>query len=639
MRTDHKPLLALNRTHGNLPVERLQAELQDYMPYTVEYMKGTLMPADGLSRSAVSTAAVQSEFAYSERQIKQLQQEDPLCKAITCFLWYKLIPRDANLRSLVRQFGNTCRHVNGILKRRTSRGKEVVVAPAGIRLRLLHDAHDNRLAGHFGTLKTKLALENSWWWPSLPRDVEAHCKGCHACALVNRAPHGRPTPMQALEPVTRPFQRVHVDLLQLPTAGDGSKYAVLMIDAFTKWVEAVALPSKEAKFVARAFATSWIARHGAPEKLVTDQGSEFTASVFRELVDSLHINHTLSTAGHPESNGLVERANQTIINYFRKYVEDCNDWPSILQFGVFSHNSSYSASTRSTPYRMLYFNDPLLPHSFLDRPRPDYCEGDELKMAALMRKAYATAAANSQAAFASQKRAHDARARDRHFQVGDRVYIRSTRDVGVGKKLAPRFRGPFFIVREVRRDVYEIRRNRGHRLQTIHAQDIKLVPFEPKLFLQDTRPLLDSCPSSSSPGHSPTPIRENRYNLRSNTTPIFVGDDPPPNRAAARHNPFAALATHPPAQAAQAAPQPAPAVRPMARPRRVYTPATPGDVAGNTRARMPLTAPTSATPPPPQEVAPRDVTLPPSPPPPAQRQAPAAPGPPLPPKQVVGRPP
>ena len=290
---------------------------------------------------------------------------------------------------------------------------------------------------------------------------------------------------------------------------------------------------------------------------------------------------------------------------------------------------------------MLYFNDPLLPHSFLDQPRPDYREGDEIKMAALMRKAYATAAANSKAAFASQKRAHDARARDRHFQVGDRVYIRSTRDVGVGKKLAPRFRGPFFIVREVRRDVYEIRRNRGHRLQTIHAQDIKLVPFEPKLFLQDTRPLLDSCPpsSSSSPGHSPTPIRENRYNLRSNTTPIFVGDDPPPNRAAARHNPFAALAAHPPAQAAQAAPQPAPAVRPMARPRRVYTPATPGDVAGNTRARMPLTAPTSAAPPPPQEVAPRDVTLPPSPPPPAQRQAPAAPGPPLPPKQVVGRPP
>ena len=189
-------------------------------------------------------------------------------------------------------------------------------------------------------------------------------------------------------------------------------------------------------------------------------------------------------------------------------------------------------------------------------------------MAALMRKAYATAAANSKAAFATQKQAHDVRAKERYFKAGDRVYIRSTRDVGVGKKLAPKFRGPFFVVRRVHRDVYELRRNRSHRLQTTHAQDLKLVPFEPRMFLQDTAPLADSCsPSASASGTSPRCTRPALVASSPPSSPLFLGDDPP------RRVPTNPLVLTPAQPGAR-------------RPRRIYSPATQDDVAGNTRARV-----------------------------------------------------
>ena len=487
IRTDHKPLLALNKTQGHAATERLQAELQDFDPYKIEYMKGSDMIADGLSRSA--QAAVNEStatFMYTPLQLKSLQKEDPFCKAFICVKYFGSWPGDPKLLALLKRFGPNCVVVDGLVYHQVRGFAPTPVAPAGLRIKVMQDAHDSRLAGHMGYDKTLRSITQRWWWPGVNADVMQYCRGCHACAQVNVPHHDRPTPMQRMEPVSRPFQRVHIDLLQLPSSIEGHKYALLIVDAFTKWTEAVALPSKEAAAVARATAQQWIARYGVPEKLVSDQGSEFTAEVFKELLGILKLKHVYTTVGHPESNGLVERANRSLLNYFRKYLEDCRDWNNILQFGVFAHNSAFHSSIKTTPFKMMFLNDPLLPHSFLDPPSPDYNERDELKMASLMKMAYSVAAENSKQAFLDQKRQHDMRARSRIFEIGDRVYIKTSADAGVGKKLNPKYKGPFFIVKKVQPYVFSVRANKGTKIQNVHAQNLKHVPFSQAMFIQDT---------------------------------------------------------------------------------------------------------------------------------------------------------
>ena len=85
-----------------------------------------------------------------------------------------------------------------------------------------------------------------------------------------------------------------------------------MTDAFTKYVELVALPSKEASVVTEAIFKKWICRISCPVTIHTDQGKEFVNKMAENLYKLLGIDHGTTTAYTPQCNAQVERANQTI---------------------------------------------------------------------------------------------------------------------------------------------------------------------------------------------------------------------------------------------------------------------------------------------------------------------------------------
>ena len=170
LRTDHKPLTSLNRIDGQT-LERFRAEMEDFLPYRVEYLPGEKMPADGLSRPPQLAAITQNILSspFNWENIHYLQQNDIFCKACVCILRFKRWPKSQHLLNLAKQIDPGLKLVHGLLCHKFG---NTPWAPEAIRKELCRLSHDNPLASHFGKDKTVARLRKSWWWPELDQDVE-----------------------------------------------------------------------------------------------------------------------------------------------------------------------------------------------------------------------------------------------------------------------------------------------------------------------------------------------------------------------------------------------------------------------------------------------------------------------------------
>ena len=119
-----------------------------------------------------------------------------------------------------------------------------------------------------------------------------------------------------------------------PTNRSGNKYVLVVTEYLTKWVECWALRDQKAETIARSF-EQYVARHGVPEAVLTDQGRNFESNLFRHLCAKYGIEKRSTTGYHPQCNGLTERFNNTMNTMFTNYVNDNqDDWdewlPSVL---------------------------------------------------------------------------------------------------------------------------------------------------------------------------------------------------------------------------------------------------------------------------------------------------------------------
>ena len=113
----------------------------------------------------------------------------------------------------------------------------------------------------------------------------------------------------------------------LKTADGDKKFMLCITDAFTKYVELVVLPNKEALTVATALLNRWICRYGLPLEFITDQGKEFTNKMASHLFDSLHVKHSTTASYHPQCNSQAEVCNKTIAQYLATAVNKTTiDW-------------------------------------------------------------------------------------------------------------------------------------------------------------------------------------------------------------------------------------------------------------------------------------------------------------------------
>lgn len=143
---------------------------------------------------------------------------------------------------------------------------------------------------------------------------------------------------------------------------NGNRYVIILTEYLTRWCEAKAIPNCTANTVA-TFLLEIICRHACPKAILPNQSKQFKNEVLEVVSKCLGITQRFSSNYQPQTNGPIERMNQTIKRMLRMYVDPSQiNWDAHLQYVVHAYNTSAQQSlTRISPFRALYGRDLIFP--------------------------------------------------------------------------------------------------------------------------------------------------------------------------------------------------------------------------------------------------------------------------------------
>ncbi len=229
--------------------------------------------------------------------------------------------------------------------------RDVLVVPKGFRSRIVSLVHDK--GGHLSGEKVAKMIGRYFMWPGMNKDVCEYCSSCELCQV--RSKHKpRRAPVVDRPVLTEPFESVAVDLVgPLPKGKGGCRFLLTYVCLATRWPEAVPLRSITAKAVAEGL---WaiFSRTSVPERMLSDQGSQFCGRVVRELCELLGIEKLRTSPYHPETNGAVERLHGTLKGILGKCMSEGVDWVGQVAFVLYVLRQMPHADSGFSPFDLVY---------------------------------------------------------------------------------------------------------------------------------------------------------------------------------------------------------------------------------------------------------------------------------------------
>lgn len=322
IQTDHQPLLGLLKEDraispmASARIQRWALTLSNY-EYKLSFKRGVdNCNADGLSRlplkkeppsvpvpeEVVLALAVLDETPVMVSKVANWTARDPIMSAVANFVLNGWPPQlseefqDYDKRREELSLQDGC----------LLWGSRVIIPPPG-RDKILQELHE----GHPGMVRMKALARSYVWWPRLDAEIELHVKDCATCQVQKKAPSS--APLHPWEWPGQPWHRIHIDY-----AGPiGGKWILVIVDAHSKYIDAhVVTSTSSATTISKLRQT--FATHGLPHSLVSDNAAVFTSEEFHQFCTNNGIKHIRSAPYHPSSNGLAERAVQTVKQGIKK---------------------------------------------------------------------------------------------------------------------------------------------------------------------------------------------------------------------------------------------------------------------------------------------------------------------------------
>ena len=279
-----------------------------------------------------------------------------------------------------------------------------------------------------------------------------------------------------------PMELISIDYLHLETSSGGYDYILMIVDHFTRFVQAYPTRNKSAKTAATHLYDDFINRFGLPARILHDQGKEFENDLFRHIQKLTGITNSRTTPYHPECNGIVERMNQTILNMMRTLEEaEKSRWKYSLNKLIHAYNCTRNETIGYSPYYLMFGREPRLPIDLiLDNPESpvpknhtDYLKQWEKRMS----EAYKIAAKNAEQRKAKDRERRNSRATLGTLKPGDRVLMRNLSQRGGPGKLRAYWEPDVHVVVEVKGDtglVYGIRseKDKSGKVRVVHRNHL-----------------------------------------------------------------------------------------------------------------------------------------------------------------------
>ena len=354
-----------------------------------------------------------------------------------------------------------------------------LIAPKQVRDEILTHLHNHKTAAHLGITKTLNKVRARFWWPGLKPDVMRWCKQCVACQKRNMRVGRKMAPLQQ-DQVGSPMEKLGMDILSFrEVTDDGNCCVLVVVDYFTKWTEAIAMPDHTALTVADCLVTEVFTRFGCPRIIITDQGREFEGNLMTALYRLLEITKVRTSPYHPRSDALAENFNRTLINMLAKFCQtNKSNWDHHLPFLLCAYRSSIHESTQCSPNLLMLGREMRLPVDVMYSVSDPVAGAPQCPMTYVewLRQAFEenfeTVRESLKAAALRQKSYFDRRTKMRSFQKGDWV-LRFYPPAVIQSKLNSPYIGPFLVIEVMGEVNYMIQEAPEARTLVVHVDDLK----------------------------------------------------------------------------------------------------------------------------------------------------------------------
>ena len=335
---------------------------------------------------------------------------------------------------------------DGLLYLKTYEGKvkEVLfkfVVPKAHRSKALDGCH--REVAHQGQKHSLSLLSECFWWRGMSRELVKRVKMCPCCRKFEAAlPKTKLQPLPCSGPGEGEI--LHIDFTSIEESVNLQETPaicnVLVIqDHFSKYMVAYVVKDQMAATAAHTLRHGYFTLFGAPAYLVSDQGKAFVSQVVKDLCKLYGVQKLCTSPHHAQTNGQVERMNQTIIRMIGKLREDekaC--WSEHLSELLSAYNATRSAVTRYSPYYLLFGRRPRIPVDFQfpthrDPPHTTSMAQSVATMQERLKEAFKVARQLMSEEAAKQRRYYDKTAGAISLQPGDVVMVRTDRFMGKRK--------------------------------------------------------------------------------------------------------------------------------------------------------------------------------------------------------------
>ena len=434
---------------------RWSTTLQQYN-FEIIYRPGkTHSNADALSRPPILDINV----IDTDKDISKIQQRDPeLSKYFNFIVHNKLPSNETEQKKIITNShfmvieNNTLYHLWWPTNLRRNVTRKQLVIPASLKTEVLTACHDDTFGGHLGLEKTFDKIRDRYYWDGMYLEIKNYVESCEICA-------SKKTPRKPLggkmEPisVTEPFEIVGVDIIgPLPRTPRGNRWIITFSDYLTKWPEAFALPTADSEEIASKLIEEVVCRHGCMEKLLSDRGPAFLSKLAQAVYDALQLKKVNTTAYHPQTDGLVERFNHTLVSMIGTYVKDHQkDWDLYIPYVLFAYRTSIQETTKETPFYLMYGRDAKLPIDIkmkTNTHKPtNTAETYKQEIIEKFKEAYELVQHNMSKSQQKQQNNYNKHHKHIKYPVGSLVWLYvPVVKRGLIKKLARLWKGPFRVM-------------------------------------------------------------------------------------------------------------------------------------------------------------------------------------------------